>query len=588
MSGDIQVGATAGKQTETTVKADATGWKVGDQVRSITPPKDAREWGVVKKILGKDDPKTTDNFPNGYGISVKWDIGLVEGFYVDSDGRVYDAKANASKLVPSQAIGIRRENKGERLNIRKRDKPKDVDIVREGTQIILPPGMSFDEGITWLTRKKEADEKEIGIYEVIDAIPLEGAYAFKRALDRRYGFAALVNTPGMFGSTPPTMVGVEVAHGKTEQVPWGRLSVPGIAGYFETSITQKDGQFKFVIGGKTKQKHKAAVSELAELTRKIATDESIYKGRAIRVTFPTQEQIDEGSVSPMDNQPKFIDLDHVVEADLIFPERVAKLVQTAIFNPIEKRERCEREGVPFKRGILLEGPWGTGKTLTADVTAVKAVRHGITFIYLDDVKNLEQALRFANLYAPAVVFAEDIDQVGKDDRHDDESPLNDILNTLDGVDMKHSQIMAVLTTNYINDIEQGLLRPGRIDAVIPVRPPDAAAAVRLVQLYSRGRLAEGTDLAGIGVKLDGKIPAVIREVVERAKLEAIGRLADDEPLVLTAADLDAATDSMLTHLELLTPRTKDTRSEREKAAAILASAVERAAVTGLSMKELVG
>ena len=560
------------QQQQEKVQTTAKGWRVGDEVRWTAPPADAREWGKVIAVVTGDNATVKKQYPDGYAVTVKWDIGTTEHYYCDEEGNIYAVHDSPEDLKTK--LGERKEKPKVKLQGR-REKPKDVEIVREGTQIILPPGMTFDEGITWLTRKKEADEKEIAIMEVVDAFPLEGAYAFKRALDRRYGFTALVNTPGFFGSNPPVMIGVEVGPGKTEQVPWGRLSVPGIAGYFETSLTQKDGQFKFVIQGKTKQKHKEAVAQLAELTRSIARDESIYKGRAIRVSFPDPEEVAEGNVNPLDYQPKFLNLDHVVEEDLIFPERVQQLVNTAIFVPIEKRERCQREGVPFKRGVLLEGPWGVGKTLTADVTAKKATRNGITFIYLDDVRNLEQALRFANLYSPAVVFAEDIDQVGKDSRHDNESPLNDILNTLDGVDMKHTEIMAVLTTNYINEIEQGLLRPGRIDAVIPVRPPDAAAAVRLVELYSRGRLAAGTDLTAVGKKLDGKIPAVIREVVERAKLEAIGRMAADfeGPLVLTAMDLERAADSMLTHLELLAPRAKDTRSEREKAAAILAEAV---------------
>lgn len=554
------------------VRASAKGWRIGDKIRWTAPAVDAREWAEVIEILA--GPGTMKSYPDGYGIKVKWDIGATKGYYVDEVGNVYDAdKSDAADLRKEKIIGMRREDRSEKLNIRKREKPKDVDIVREGTQIILPPGMTYKEGREWLQRKEDADEKEIAIFEIVDAIPLEGAYAFKRALDRIYGFTALVNTPGFFGDNPPVMIGVEVEAGVTAQVPWGRLSVPNVAGYFETGITQKDGSFKFVIQGKTKQKCKEKVSELAALTRQIAKEESIYKGKAIRVKFPTQEQVDDGSVGPLDNQPKFLVLDHVVEADLIFPQDVQDLVETAIFVPIEKRERCQAEGVPFKRGILLEGPWGTGKTLTADVTAKKATRHGITFIYLENVKDLEQGLRFAALYAPAVVFAEDIDQVGKDDRHDDESPLNTILNTLDGVDMKNSEIMAVLTTNYINDIEQGLLRPGRIDAVIPVRPPDAVAASKLVALYARGRLEAGIDLTLVGRKLSGQIPAVIREVVERSKLEAIGRLKDGEALVLTARDLERASNSMLTHLELLKPKVKDTRSEREKAADIMAKAI---------------
>lgn len=57
------------------------------------------------------------------------------------------------------------------------------------------------------------------------------------------------------------------------------------------------------------------------------------------------------------------------------------------------------------------------------------------------------------------------------------------INTLDGVDSKKHEIMVVLTTNDKRAIHPAFVRPGRIDAVIPILPPDNDATVRLVRSY---------------------------------------------------------------------------------------------------------
>ena len=101
-----------------------------------------------------------------------------------------------------------------------------------------------------------------------------------------------------------------------------------------------------------------------------------------------------------------------------------------------------------------------------------------------------------------------------------------------------------------------MIRPGRIDTVIPVRPPDANAAARLVQLYGRG-LVEGDlgDLEAAIRPLLGSNAAVFREVVERGKLAAVRRLkGDTSGLVIEPADISNAAVTMKEHLELLAPR----------------------------------
>lgn len=460
-------------------------------------------------------------------------------------------------------------------------KDKMVDVMyatdKEMKQILLPQGMDYKDGIKWLQRKDEEQSRKVAINEVIDAYPLDGALALHRAMAKKYGWNHLIPTPGFFGDRPPMMISVRTGPNPNDmvQVPWGRMEIPGVEGYIEAQITISEKQPKFVIGGTIKRKHEAEVAELARIARGFIAEQSIYRGKALRVKFfEDPKQVEDIN----DFNPRFIDISGVRENELIFPADVMDLVKTNLFTPIEKTAVCREHKIPLKRGILLAGPYGVGKTLTANVAAKKCTENGWTFIYLESVKDLQQAIHFAKQYSPAMIFAEDIDQIVRNDqRRDDE--INGILNTIDGVDTKSSEIIVALTTNHVDQISKAMLRPGRLDAVISVPAPDADAAQRLVRLYARNLLAESESLVTVGKELDGYIPAVIREVVERSKLAAISHTVPGEELKITASDLLIAARSMVQHLELLKPVQEDMRSDVEKAASMTASALTAAAAT---------
>lgn len=447
-------------------------------------------------------------------------------------------------------------------------------IKREGKQLILPENMSTAEAITWLQRQMVEDEADVAVSEEVPgAYPMDAAIAFMKALKERYGWTEMVPSPGFFGPKPPTMVGVEIAPGKTIQVPWGRVQIPGVSGFLQTAFAMKDNRPIFAITGVVKRKDRAEVTKIAERTRELVRDESIYRGKAIRVHFndPNETGV---QFNPAQG-PTFMDLVNVKTEELIFPAQTQKMITDALFTPIEKTELCRKYAIPRKRGILLAGPYGTGKSLTASVTAKKCEDNKWTFIYLQSVKQLQEAIYFAQQYSPAVIFSEDIDQVVTGGRT---QQVNEILNTIDGIDTKHSELIVVLTTNHIENIEKAMLRPGRLDAVIQVRPPDQEAVIRLIKLYSRGILrANDAELVGVAQKLQGNIPAFIRETVERAKLSAVTRLENSDQMHINATDLEAASDSLLEHLELMKEEVEDERSDEEKAAQVIAGSITQVA-----------
>jgi transitional endoplasmic reticulum ATPase len=157
--------------------------------------------------------------------------------------------------------------------------------------------------------------------------------------------------------------------------------------------------------------------------------------------------------------------------------------------------------------------------------------------------------------------------------------MNDILNTIDGVDMKRAEQIVVLTTNHVDRINRAMLRPGRLDAVISVLPPDAQAVTQLMRHYARGLLNDATDesLQSAAKLLEGQIPSIVREVVERSKLAAVFRVGKGGDVTLVGEDLTVAAKGMLAHMKLLEEPKVDDRSDMEKAAALLVTGFQPSA-----------
>lgn len=436
-------------------------------------------------------------------------------------------------------------------------------VVREGEKIILPKGMNCDTAIEALTRQKKEEDRVVGIDEPTDAYLFEGLFAFQQALSKKFGWVDHVPTPGFFKSNPPTAISIDVGVGKTARVFWGRIEVPAIEGYLETSYNIKEGRLLFSIRGQVKQRSRETVSELAELTKEFVRNASIYKGQALKLRFPEED----ADVDPNDC-PKFIDTSVVDTNQLVFSKELHAEIKTALFNPVEKTAMCRKNGISLKRGTLLSGPYGVGKSLAATVLSRKCTDNGWTFIYLENAKDITKALLMARQYQPAVIFAEDIDKVVQGQR---DAEMDKILNTLDGVDTKFSEVMVVFTTNHMDHINEAMRRAKRLDYVINVTPPDPDAVRRLILQYTRGHLAPNAELSAVGKLLAGQIPATIQEVCERAQLTAVGHSeGDDAPLVLTDADLEEAARGMLTQIEMLKVKPpKEYSNDVEKAAEII-------------------
>jgi hypothetical protein len=255
---------------------------------------------------------------------------------------------------------------------------------------------------------------------------------------------------------------------------------------------------------------------------------------------------------------------------LILNEPEYEMVRTNLWAPVEHSDLCRQHQIPLKRGVLLEGRYGIGKTMTARATAKKCVENGWTFIMLSDVRGLKAALEFARRYQPAVIFAEDIDRVISDR----DTLGNDLINTIDGVVNSRDEVVTVLTTNFVEKLDPSMLRPGRLDAVIRIKTPDETSCTRLIQTYARDTLKKGADISAAAKRLaeSKAIPATVREVVERSKLAMVANGAKN----IGAKELEIAANTMAEHLALM-DRPVETTSPEERLGKAMAEVMGKAA-----------
>jgi transitional endoplasmic reticulum ATPase len=418
-------------------------------------------------------------------------------------------------------------------------KPVQVaEIGYHAEKIMLPEGMAIKEAIDVLVRREKYEGEEVKISRQYNVFPLDGAYALHNVLKGIYGWVSAEPIPSFFGSQPPQMISVETEFGKSVQVPWGRFSLPNVSqGYIQCSATyNNDGVYVFVLGAVVTRASESIINRIfTELETYLKTG-SIYQGKAIRLRF-----LDDDGDKLAEPQVKFIDTSSITRDMVIYSKDVQDSVETNLFTPIERAQDCLLNGIPIKRGVLLAGVYGTGKTLAATVASKIAMDNNVTYIYIPHSDELANALHFAQQYQAngCVIFCEDIDRAVTGERSVE---MDDILNILDGIDSKNSKIITVLTTNHLDKINPAMLRPGRLDAVINITAPNAEAVEKLLKYYGGATLDADIDLKEASTVLAGSIPATIAEVVKRAKLVQL-RLQPAKTIVKnisSAAVLEAA------------------------------------------------
>lgn len=403
-------------------------------------------------------------------------------------------------------------------------------------RIVLPRGTTFERAFKILKRLQEEAETPTTFERKYLYRFDDGAHATFQTIKAKYGMLMGKAQQSFFGIQPAETKTIATGVGTTMQIPVGLIEIPVFPGLqlYVGATKDRDYGDVFYLKAMGPRKYKDSMEELFDAVELYLAGNSIYRGKAIV-----------GSA-----EPEFLDLSSFKREQIVFADDVHRILDGTLFAPLNHTEAMRREGVPLNRAVLLYGPFGTGKSSTGMMAAQTAVANKWTFVSAKPGRDkVEDVLKTARLYQPAVVFIEDIDGAASVGEADEVSKL---LEAFDGITSKGGEVMVVMTTNHIERIHKGMLRPGRLDAVVEIASLDRSGVERLIKaVVVNGKLAPDVDFDAVYEAMTGFLPAFVREAITRAVTFAINRLDGERNYTIDTPDLVDAAHSLRPQLDAL-------------------------------------
>ena len=233
----------------------------------------------------------------------------------------------------------------------------------------------------------------------------------------------------------------------------------------------------------------------------------------------------------------------VTAQDVVLPDGVLESIEQHIIGVAEWSRELLGAGQHLKRGLLLHGPPGTGKTHTVRYLAARLTGSTVILLTGRSIRFIDMAAALARRLQPSVVVLEDVDLVATDrDYTPDGNPLLfSLLDAMDGVGAD-ADVTFVLTTNRADILETALAdRPGRVDLAIEIPRPDAGCRERLFRVYVRD-LTVDADLDPVVAGTEGVTASFVKEMIRRTVLASLR--AGERPPVLRDAHFAAVLTEM--------------------------------------------
>ena len=285
-----------------------------------------------------------------------------------------------------------------------------------------------------------------------------------------------------------------------------------------------------------------AGQEISTQLRELARELNCYRGQVL--------SLGQDPFGYSDGMFTFHERPVMTREQLVLEDGILDAIERQVVGVSRHRETLLRAGQHLKRGVLLYGPPGVGKTHTIRYLSANLPDTTVLMVSGEALGLIGLACSVARSLQPSLVVVEDVDLIAEDrGMHPGQHPLLfELLNEMDGLS-GDAEVCFLLTTNRADLLEPALAsRPGRVDQAIEIELPDLAARRRLFDLYARDLRIDATPerLEAALTRMQGVTASFLKELLRRSTLIAAEAASGDgEQLVVTADHLDEAVEDLL-------------------------------------------
>lgn len=288
------------------------------------------------------------------------------------------------------------------------------------------------------------------------------------------------------------------------------------------------------------QERGAAEKFIKDIQRHMGKN-NVYRGKMLSVIEGPASIAGMGGANTL----KFHTVPTITREQIVLPEGLLKRIERQTIEVGQYSQALKNAGRKLKRGILLHGKPGTGKTLTAMYLASAMKERTVLLVTGRGQGLIARTAFFARWLEPAMVIIEDVDLIAEDRTTSNgcnQAVLLELMNEMDGLS-DDVDVLFVLTTNRPEILEPALAsRPGRIDQAYEVPLPDAECRRRLFDIYSKGLTLKVENMEVFIKRTSGASGAFIGELMRKAALFAA---PDGDPIVVRDKHLDEAMHEMV-------------------------------------------